>query len=89
MCVHLPPDPTIASILLQIRLCDPLFDKTLYDSIVIAEQVLDLGDVHYAILDNARIRDYVVTSKYKIQLQLTPAERECHATSEGSVSGLV
>ena len=87
--IHLPPDPTVAIILLQLRLHDSSFDMALYDQMIIAGQTLSLKEGQFAILDDAKIRDYVVASKYKIMIHLVPAETRCENTYEGGISGLV
>ena len=87
--IHLPPDPTVAIILLQLRLHDSSFDMTLYDQMIIAGQTLSLRKGQIAILDDAKIRDYVVASQYKIMIHLVPAEAQCEDEHEGGISGLV
>ena len=87
--IHLPPDPTVAIVLLQLRLHDSSFEMALYDQMIIAEQTLSLKEGQFAILDNARIRDYVVASQYKIVIHLVPTEAQQHDEGEGGVSGLV
>ena len=87
--IHLPPDPTVAIILLQLRLHDPSFDMALYDQMIIAGQTLSLRKGQIAILDDAKIRDYVVASQYKIMIHLVPAEAQCEDEHEGGISGLV
>ena len=87
--IHLPPDPTVAIILLQLRLHDPSFDMALYDQMIIAGQTLSLREGPFAILDNATIRDHVVVSKYKIMIHLVPADDQPDGAREGGISGLV
>ena len=87
--IHLPPDPTVAIILLQLRLHDSSFDMALYDQMIIAGQTLSLREGQCAILDNARIRDYVVVSQYKIVIYLVPTEVQRDGECEGGISGLV
>ena len=87
--IHLPPDPTVAIILLQLRLHDSSFDMALYDQMIIAGQTLSLRKGQFAILDDAKIRDYVVASQYKIMIHLVPAEAQCEDEHEGGISGLV
>ena len=87
--IHLPPDPTVAIILLQLRLHDPSFDMALYDQMIIAGQTLSLKEEQFAILDNAKIRDYVVVSQYKIVICLVPTEVQHDGECEGGISGLV
>ena len=87
--IHLPPDPTVAIILLQLRLRDSSFDMALYDQMIIAGQTLSLRKGQIAILDDAKIRDYVVASQYKIMIHLVPAEAQCEDEHEGGISGLV
>ena len=87
--IHLPPDPTVAIILLQLRLHDSSFDMELYDQMIIAGQTLSLKKGQFAILDDAKIRDYVVASQYKIMIHLVPAEAQCEDENEGGISGLV
>ena len=89
LLIHLPPDPTVAIILLQLRLRDPSFDMTLYDTMLIAEQSLSLREGSFAILDDSIIRDYVVASKYKIQIHLVLADTQRDDAGEGGISGLV
>ena len=87
--IHLPPDPTVAIILLQLRLHDSSFDMALYDQMIIAGQTLSLKEGQFAILDDAKIRDYVVASQYKIVVYLVPAEVQREDECEGGISGLV
>ena len=87
--IHLPPDPTVAIILLQLRLHDSSFDMALYDQMIIAGRPLSLREGQFAILDDAKIRDYVVASKYEIVIHLVPAETRCEHTHIGGISGLV
>ena len=87
--IHLPPDPTVAIILLQLRLHDSSFDVALYDQMIIGGQPLSLREGQFLILDNAKIRDYIVTSKYEIVIHLVPTETRCEHTHLGGISGLV
>ena len=87
--IHLPPDPTVAIILLQLRLHDSSFDVALYDQMIIGGRPLSLREGQFLILDDAKIRDYVVASKYEIVIHLVPAETRCEHTHIGGISGLV
>ena len=87
--IHLPPDPTVAIILLQLRLHDSSFDVALYDQMIIGGQPLSLREGQFLILDNAKIRDYIVTSKYEIVIHLVPTEMQCEHTHLGGISGLI
>ena len=87
--IHLPPDPTVAIILLQLRLHDPSFDMALYDQMIIAGQTLNIQEGQFAILDNVTIRDHVVVSEYKIMIRLVSTDDRHDDACEGGISGLV
>ena len=53
--IHLPPDPTVAIILLQLRLHDSSFDVALYDQMIIGGATTE--SKRGTILDTRRCKD--------------------------------